>query len=461
MENNKYKAKIDKFAQDFETDKTSYIEDWKHFLSFKSISADPAFHEDCIDCAKWLTTYFEKLNFKVELIETESKPLVYAEYIKDKSLKTILFYGHYDVQPVDPLDLWKSDPFKAEIRNERLYARGAVDNKGQVMYFLKALENALKSDLLNCNVKILIEGEEESGSKAISTALPGISEKIQADVLMVCDTGTLSEQFATITMGLRGILSLEVRLDGAAYDLHSGVHGGVVPNPGTSIAKLVATLHDKDGKIAVDGYYDSVAPVDPEDMKLANGMPFDIKMYEAQVGVEACGGEQGRSLFDRRGFRPTLEVNGIYSGYMGPGGKTIIPSYAIAKISARLVAGQDPDASMKLIKDHLLKYAPKGLKMSFNYNEIGGPALSLSSKAPIIAKAKQLLDSICEQETAFMWEGASVPIVPGLAKYSGATPILVGFSMEEDSIHAPNESFGIEQFRKGFLYASLMLSSLE
>jgi acetylornithine deacetylase/succinyl-diaminopimelate desuccinylase-like protein len=456
--NDANKEKILKLNEDFEANKSSYIEDWKKFLSFKSISADPAFESDCLDCARWLEGYLSSLKFKTELIETSSKPLVYAEYIKDKSLKTILFYGHYDVQPVDPLDLWKSPPFEPEIREGRMYARGAVDNKGQVMYFLNAVKNTLKNGGLNCNLKILIEGEEESGSKAISESLPKIADKIKADTLMVCDTGTLGREFATITMGLRGMLSLEVRLDGASYDLHSGVHGGVVPNPATEIARLVATLHDSSGKIAVNGYYDTVAEVDPEDIKLANSINFSLPDYESQIGVKACGGEKGLSPMERRGFRPTIEVNGIYSGYMGPGGKTIIPSYAIAKISSRLVAGQEPVHCMQLLKSHLSKFCPEGLKISFGYNEIAGAALSLSSKSPIISKAREILDSICPKPTAFMWEGASVPIVPSLAAASGTEPILVGFSMEEDSIHAPNESFGLEQYHKGFLYASLMLS---
>ena len=452
---------LDSYKNRFEENKEDYINSWKRFLAFKSISADPEYDKDCLDCANWLADYLRSIKFEVEVLQTDSKPMVFAEYRSEKpKAKTLLFYGHYDVQPVDPLDLWKSDPFKPEIRDNRMYARGAQDNKGQVMYFLKAVEGAVKSGELSCNLKILIEGEEESGSKAISKALPSIKDKIKADVLMVCDTGTPSSEFATITMGLRGILSFEVRLDGAAYDLHSGVHGGVVPNPATEIARLVATLHDASGKVAVKGFYDSILPVDPEDKKLADSIPFDIKAYEQQVGVESCGGEQGLSFFDRRGFRPTVELNGISSGYSGPGGKTIIPSYAIAKISARLVAAQDPGECMRLLKEHLKANCHRGLRISFPYNEIGGGAISISSKSDIISTAKEVLDLICNSQTACMWEGASVPIVPGLAAAAGAEPLLVGFGMEEDCIHAPNESFGLEQFRKGFLYVSLMLKKL-
>jgi acetylornithine deacetylase/succinyl-diaminopimelate desuccinylase-like protein len=456
----------------FAKEESRIYQEWKDFLRFKSISTDPSYEQDCVACAQWLCKHLQKLGCVAELIATPSKPMVYAE-LKSKSsntqtalntqaalnTQTILFYGHYDVQPVDPIDSWTTPPFEPTIRNNRMYARGAEDNKGQVFYFLKALETLINNGAELPNIKILIEGEEECGSKGITATLSSIAKQIKADVLMVCDTGTLSADFATITMGLRGIMSIEIRVDGPKYDLHSGVHGGVVPNPASAISKLLASLHKPDGSIAVEGYCDSIKPYDQADLRLAESAPFDLSLYEQQVGVSASGGEQGKSFFERRGFRPTIEINGVHSGYGGPGGKTIIPAYAVAKLSCRLVAGQDPERCQKLIEKHIKDRVPDGIRLTFTCSEHGAGALSLRSSSPVIQKAKKVLDQILSKETVFMWEGASVPIIPALAEASNAEPLLVGFGMEEDCIHAPNESFGTEQFQKGFLYVGLMLQS--
>lgn len=445
----------------FRSEQDRIVSEWKEFLRFKSISTDPTYNNDCTHCATWLCDHLKSIGFQAELIPTISKPLVYAELASsNKNAPTVLFYGHYDVQPVDPLDAWTSPPFEPEVRNGRMYARGAEDNKGQVFYFIKAVEALIKNKVELPNLKILIEGEEESGGKAIAHSLPSIAQRIRADILMVCDTGTMSSEFGTITMGLRGIVATEVRLDGPKYDLHSGVHGGVVPNPATAIARIVASLHNADGSVAIEGFNDSIRPYDPEDLKLAESAPFDLNWYQGQVGVAATGGEKGRSFFERRGFRPTVEINGIHSGYGGPGAKTIIPSYSIAKISARLVAGQDPAKCITAIEEHIRKQVPEGLRISFISRENGAGALSLSAKSEVVKKAKAVLDQICPKPTVFMWEGASVPIIPGLAQAAGAEPLLVGFGMEEDLIHAPNESFSIEQFRLGFLYVALFLQDI-
>lgn len=447
-------------AQSFEANRERFMSELSEFLAFKSISTDPAFAEDCARCADWLRKHLQKIGFKAEVIATEGRPLVYAERAGRAGSPVVLYYGHYDVQPVDPLDLWRSDPFRAELRDGRLYARGAQDNKGQTFYVLKALETLIADKSLTNTVKIILEGEEESGSPSIKVKLAELRNKLAADVLMVCDTGTVDANFSAITMGLRGIASFEFRLQGPKYDLHSGVHGGMVRNPAIEMARLLATLHENDGRIAIAGYYDGVPEIDPADRALCNAMPLKLEDYEAQIGAPAAGGELRFTPLERRGFRPTVEVNGLVSGYTGAGGKTIIPSHATAKISLRTVAGQDPARCMQLAIDHLRSRTPIGLRFELVASGVGGAALRLSSKLPLVQRAKSVLDRVTPAGTIFIWEGASIPIVADLAEAAGAEPLIVGFGLEEDSIHAPNESFAIEQFRKGYVYVSELLADL-
>lgn len=448
------------FEKLYDQNQERFVSEWKELLRFQSISTDPKHNDDSHKCAAWLVEHLKKLGVEASLWPTVTKPVVYGERAGKKGKPTVLFYGHYDVQPVDPIEKWTVPPFEPTLKEGRMYARGAQDNKGQLFYFVKAVEQLIKNDLLDCTLKILIEGEEESGGEGINDALPRWADKIKADVVMVCDTGTIHEDYAAITMGLRGIDSLEIKLSGPLYDLHSGVHGGVILNPATEIARLVATLHNPDGSIAIPGYYDGIPEIDAEDRKLANAAPFDLAGYEKQIGAPPTGGEQRFTPVERRGFRPTIEINGIHSGYGGPGHKTIIPSSAIAKISTRLVKGQDPARCMKLLIEHCKKNAPSALRFEVVEQAIGGPAVSLSAKSALVKKARAVLDEISGGKTIFIWEGASIPIVSALAEYSGGEPLLIGFGCEEDSIHAPNESFSLGQFRKGFLYAAMMLQSL-
>lgn len=450
---------IESYRKVFAENRGRFLQEWQQFLRFRSISADSAYTAECEACCTWLSDHLKKLGFTVEILRGEGKPLLWAERAGDPAKRSVLFYGHYDVQPVDPVDLWKTPPFEPEERDGRMYARGAQDNKGQLFYVLKAIETLIAEGALNVPLKVLIEGEEETGSEFLSHTLPGIRERLKADVLMVCDTGTLHSSLATITMGLRGIASCEVRLRGPKYDLHSGVHGGLVKNPATEIARLVSTLHDVEGRIAVKDYYRDVAEVSAEDLQLANQAPYELEQYEKTVGVKTTGGEKGFSVAERRGLRPTIEINGIYGGYAGEGGKTIIPSYAGVKISSRLVRGQDPEWCLNALVEHLRLHAPADLVFEVVYQEVGGPAVSLSAHSETIAAARRVLDQVSNNRTIFIWEGASIPIVAELSELSGADPLLVGFGLEEDLIHAPNESFSIEQFEKGFLYSVLLLRS--
>jgi acetylornithine deacetylase/succinyl-diaminopimelate desuccinylase-like protein len=437
-----------------------YLAEWKELLAFPSVSTDPRHAQDCLNCADWLVRQLAAIGFEARLLPTPSKPVVYAERAGDPTKPVVLFYGHYDVQPVDPLDEWVSPPFEATLRDGRLYARGAQDNKGQLLYALKALETLIELQALRPTVKIVIEGEEESGSRGIAQALPGWRDLLRADVLLVTDTGSVAPGAGTIVMGLRGIFHLTVVLGGPHHDLHSGVHGGRAPNPAEGLAALLAGLHGADGRIAVPGFYDSVRMPSPWEREMAARIPFSPEVFAARNGVPPVAGEREFTPVERVGFRPSLDINGMHSGFGGEGTKTIIPARAMAKLTARLAAGQNPESCLRALIAHLQANTPQGLRLEVTEQGIGGPALRLNPDSPLVAKARGVLDTLTGHDTVFLWEGASIPLVTGLAAVSGAEPLLVGFGLEEDRMHAPNESFALEQFRLGYLYVGLMLNAL-
>jgi acetylornithine deacetylase/succinyl-diaminopimelate desuccinylase-like protein len=442
----------------FSANRERFIKEWTEFLSFKSISADPAYHDECVSCANWLSEHLQGLGFRTEVWPTETLPLVFGEIPGNPNKPTVLFYGHYDVQPVDPLNLWSSPPFEPTIRDGRMYARGAQDNKGQVFYWMKAIEalGAAGADLPT--IKVLIEGEEESGSEAINQGLDGWADRLKADVLMVCDTGVIQPSQPTITMGLRGTAHFELQVHGPKYDLHSGVYGGVVLNPLQALTSIVASLYNKDGSVAVPGFYDHVKPVSDEDKKLANSAPINVGDMQEMLGVSLAGGERGVPVMERRGFRPTLELNGIGGGYQGAGGKTVIPSHAFAKFSMRLVKGQEPQETFDIVVRHLEQMRVEGVRIEVHDKVVSGPALSISSLSPVIKKAREAIVKAFGQEPVYLWEGASIPIVAKLAVVSGADPLLVGFGEEGDKIHAPDESFSLRQLQEGFRYVTSFFS---
>jgi acetylornithine deacetylase/succinyl-diaminopimelate desuccinylase-like protein len=446
--------------QIYDARKDRFIEEWKELLRFPSVSAQPEYDGACRECARWLSAQLTRIGFKAELLDSEGKPMVFGVRVGLPGAPVILYYGHYDVQPVDPLEQWVSPPFEPSLRQGRLYARGAQDNKGQVMYSLKALETLGELGKLNATVKVLLEGEEETSSRSLATNLPSWRERIAADVLMVTDTGTVTSGAPTMVMGLRGIINVSIALSGPLHDLHSGMHGGLAPNPAQGIAHLVASLHHPDGSIAVAQFYDGIAESTPRERELASQIPFSAEQYLAQTGVAPVAGEQLVDPALRVGFRPSIDINGIHSGYGGAGSKTIIPAQAIAKITARLVKGQDPARCLDALVRHLEKRVPNGLRLEITEQSIAGPGFRLDPQSALADKAKGVLDQLTDLPTAFLWEGASIPIVSALAETSGAEPLLVGFGRQEDRIHAPNESFSLEQFRLGYLYAGLMVHAL-
>lgn len=451
---------LDALEQIYLRDSVRWIEEWKALLRFASISTDPSFRREVESCAHWLRQHLSHLGFRTELLETPGAPAVWAEREGPLHRPVVLVYGHYDVQPVDPIEAWETPPFEPSLREGRLYARGAEDNKGQFFYVLKAIEALDRLSRLRIPLKILVDGEEESGSGGLLASLGLWEDQLRADVLLVTDAGTDPSGAPTLTMGLRGICGLTFRLRGASRDLHSGGHGGAAPNPAEGLARLIASLHHPDGRVAVRGFYDSVRDPTEEERCLANSPPLDEEDYRRLTGVAPVAGEPGFTIRERIGLRPALDLNGLHAGYAGPGMKTIIPACAEAKLTARLVPNQEPRALLDAIVEHLRLHTPRGLTIEILEEHVGGAALRLDPSSPRQQRAAAALRSVTGQDVVFRWEGGSIPVVGALSRVSGAEPILAGFGREEDRVHAPNESFSLEQFRRGFLYVALLLADL-
>jgi len=438
----------------------SLLRDWFKLLTFPSISADPTHDHDCRACAEWLLKWLRLHRFQARLIRTSGKPAVFGLLPGDPSKPVVLAYGHYDVQPPDPLAEWTSPPFKPVLRNGRVYARGAEDNKGQFLYTLSAIARLAASGHALPTVKVLLEGEEECGSRGLTEALPRLRSMLKADILLVTDTNTVSSGAPTLVMGLRGIVHLTVQLSGPKHDLHSGVHGGLAPNPATELSRLLSTLHSPDGRIAVTHFCDAVIPPSRQEKRLLARSPFNPDSYKAVTGVAPVSGDQSFPPAMRTGFRPSIDVNGIHSGYGGSGMKTIIPATATAKLTARLAAGQDPQRCLALLSAHLRKHTPRGLKLDIADRGIGGPGFRLDPSSHLAGKALSVLDRLTARPAALLWEGASIPVVALLREISKAEPLLVGFGHDRDRAHAPNESFSLDQMKKGFRFVTAFLESL-
>ena len=443
----------------FEQRREDILHDWETFLRFASIGTDPAHKAECEACAQWIRDRLDHAGFESRVVATAGNPFVHALRPGNPDKPAILIYGHYDVQPVDPLEDWTTPPFQPTWRKDRLYARGAQDNKGQIFYTICAIESLIAAQKLDRTVIFIIEGEEEFGSDSLNQALDAWSDQIQAEALLVHDTGTVSSGAPTLIMGLRGILQFECTLQGATHDLHSGIHGGLAPNAAQAAAAICASLHDATGRVAIPGFYDGVIPPSDRERTLAAASPLSPETYRAETGTTPDGGQRDLPPYERVGFLPTLEINGLHSGYGGPGSKTIIPAQALIKLSARIVHGQDPATLIETVTQYLKEQTPPGISMQITQAHIGGPGLRFDPEAPLLADVQQALAAVKpDQPIVHRWEGASIPIVARLAEVSGATPLLTGFGHEDDRIHAPNESFSLDQFRNGFLYTALLLA---
>ena len=429
--------------------KERFLDELFELLKIESVSADSKFKEEVDKAANWIVEEFKKLKLdNVEKIKTKGHPIVFAEKILDKSYPTILVYGHYDVQPADPYELWDSPPFDPTIKNNKIYARGACDDKGQMYMHLKAYETLNKVGDIKFNIKFMIEGEEECGSDSLEEFVVQNKEKLSADVIIISDTSIIDNENPSITIGLRGLSYMEVELTGPNRDLHSGTYGGAVNNPINELCKIISSLKDDKGKILIPGFYDDVKNFDDNTRDDINKVPFNLSEFKSHIDINDIYGEQGYTTIERIGTRPTLDVNGIWGGYINEGAKTVLPSKAYAKISMRLVSNQSSKKISKLFSDHLKKICPDSCKIKVTEHHGGEPCVVNTNTLGYKAAFKAFKD-IWNKEPVPTFDGGSIPIVALFKKELGLDSILMGFGLDEDAIHSPNESYGLFNFYKG------------
>ena len=437
--------------------KSDDSKEYFELLAFPTIGADPTHLRDCVQCATWLKGWLERIGAEVQL---ESKgfspPVVVAELKGDECAPTVLFYGHYDVQPPDPLDQWETEPFSPTVKDGRVYARGAQDDKGQLFAFLCGVRGMA----VRPTMKIVLEGQEESGSVALSAMAPDLRRRLAADVMLVCDTSAAPDLRPAIVAGLRGVNHFTVHLSAANRDLHSGEYGGIAPNAAQGMAELLAGLHNADGAVAVAGFRDGIEPPTEEEVRAAEAGMAGADVYRDDIGTDPCGGESALSIVRRNCFEPTIEVNGVHSGYGGPGSKTVIPCEAIAKLSTRLVPGQSPALAYEAVKRHLEEHCPQGMRVKLSEFTGAAAGFRLPLASPIFRLAQDVLAEMDGRGAVFQWDGASIPVISALREASGAAPLLVGWGQPEDRIHSPNESFSIRQFLRAKEWAARILAAL-
>ncbi|MBG8553349.1 dipeptidase [Hymenobacter guriensis] len=427
-----------------------FLSELLEWLRIPSVSADPKFHQDVLRAADYLKMRLEEAGLEnVELCPTAGNPIVYGEKLIDPSLPTVLVYGHYDVQPADPYELWDSPPFEPVIKNEKIYARGACDDKGQVYMHVKAFELMQRSQGgVPCNVKIMIEGEEEVGSSNLALFVRANKEKLKADVILISDTGILSNDQPSIEVGLRGLSYHEVEVTGPNRDLHSGLYGGAVPNPINILCKMIASLHDENNDITIPGFYDNVAVLSAEERAELNRVPHSDEEFKRSIGLKDIYGEQGYTTVERIGIRPTLDVNGIWGGYTGEGAKTVIASKAYAKISMRLVPNQTSDEITQLFQQHFERIAPPSVTVKVTPHHGGEPVVTPTDSVAYRAAAKALETTFGKKPIPTRG-GGSIPIVAMFKTELGLDSVLLGFGLDSDAIHSPNEHYGVFNFLKG------------
>jgi acetylornithine deacetylase/succinyl-diaminopimelate desuccinylase-like protein len=429
--------------------KQRFLDELFELLRFPSVSADPKFKADMLRTAEYVA---EKLKIagadEVEICPTAGYPIVYGEKIIDGSLPTVLVYGHYDVQPPDPLDLWKTPPFEPTIRDEKIYARGSCDDKGQFYMHVKAFELMMNTKTLPCNIKFMIEGEEEVGSNILGIFVGENKKRLKADVVLISDTSMISLEHPSLETGLRGLSYVEVEVTGPDRDLHSGVYGGAVANPATILAKLIASMHDENNHITIPGFYDDVIELTEKEREMLNKAPYNEAEYKFDLKVDDLWGEKGYTTMERTGTRPTLEVNGIWGGYIGEGAKTVLPSKAFAKISMRLVPNQQSDKVTKLFKDYFESIAPKSVKVKVTPHHGGEPVVTPTDSIAYKAAQRAILESFGKEPIPTRG-GGSIPIVALFEKELGIKTVLMGFGLDSDNLHSPNEKFDIANFYKG------------
>lgn len=429
--------------------KQRFLNELFDLLRFQSISADAKYKGDVLKTADYVAQKLTEAGAEnVEVCATAGNPIVYGEKIIDSTKPTVLVYGHYDVQPPDPLELWVTPPFEPTIRDGKIYARGACDDKGQFYMHVKAFELMMNTKTLPCNIKFMIEGEEEVGSSNLSIFVKENKERLKADIVLISDTSMISMENPSLETGLRGLSYVEVEVTGPNRDLHSGVYGGAVANPATILAKMIASLHDENNHITIPGFYDAVIELSAEEKKSMNSAPYNEDEYKKDLDVNELWGEKGYSTFERTGTRPTLEVNGIWGGYIGEGAKTVLPSKAHAKISMRLVPNQSSEKITELFTKHFNSIAPASVKVKVTPHHGGEPVVTPTDSTAYRAAQKAITESFGKEPIPTRG-GGSIPIVALFEAELGIKTVLMGFGLDSDALHSPNEKYDLFNYYKG------------
>ena len=427
-----------------------FIADLEAFLRIPSVSTDPSYTADVHRCAHWLVEEFKRIGATdAELIETPGHPIVLAKHGDDPGKPTVLCYGHYDVQPPDPIDLWNTPPFEPSRRNGTLFARGASDDKGQLLMHIKALESFLSTGTeLPVNLKFIIEGEEEVGSAHLAPFIEEHRDRLAADVVLISDTALFAPDVPSITYGLRGLAYIEVQLTGPNRDLHAGVYGGAVENPINVLSEIIGELHDENHRVTIEGFYDDVLELTEDERAAYSSLPFDRSRWMNEIGVKEVRTENDYSVLEGTTGRPALDVNGIWGGYQAAGAKTVLPSTAGAKISMRLVPDQETDNIVQKVRAHFETRVPETMKLSFKKLHGGAPVLIDTTTAPMRAAA-DAMEAVLGKRPVFTREGGSIPVVSDFKRTLGLDTILLGFGLNSDAIHSPNERFGLDRYAQG------------
>ncbi|MDQ0090813.1 acetylornithine deacetylase/succinyl-diaminopimelate desuccinylase-like protein [Paenibacillus anaericanus] len=445
----------------FQNHREQHLEELKELLRIPSISALSEHKSDITQAANWIADKLRQAGMdKVEVHPTTGNPVIYAEHLQAPGCPTVLVYGHYDVQPVDPLHLWETPPFEPTIRDGKLYARGATDDKGQLFLHIKAVEAILKEEQkLPVNIKFCIEGEEEISSPSLPAFLESHAEMLAADAILISDTSLLEPGKPAICTGLRGLCELEISVHTANTDLHSGTFGGGVPNALHALVSLLTSLHDEQGRVAVEGFYEGVHDLTPEMREEFAKQKFNEDKLKTSLRLDSLYGEEGFSFVERTGARPTLELNGVYGGFQGEGSKTVIPKEAHAKITCRLVGQQDPQATLDKVERHLHANIQSGAKITVVKGE-SARAFTIDPSDPMLQKAADAYERIYGTRALFTQDGGSIPIVETLSRVLSAPAVMMGFGLPDENLHAPNEHFNLENFDKGMLTIVEYLKSL-
>jgi len=437
-----------------------YVDELITLLRFPSVSADSKYAGDIDKCADWLVDHLNGIGLTAKKMDTGGHPVVYAEWLGAEGKPTVLIYGHYDVQPADPLELWDSPPFEPVVKNGTLFARGSSDNKGQFYAHIKGIEAHFEqSGSLPMNVKLLIEGEEEVASAHLEAFIAKNKEMLKSDVVVVSDSAMVGPDIPAITYGLRGLAYLEVRVDGPNRDLHSGSFGGSVANPAEMLARMLAKCKDDDGRVLIPGFYDDVVEVDAQEREILSKVPFDKEADARALGIPKHWGEKGYSVLEWRWARPTFEVNGIFGGYMGEGPKTVLPAWAGAKVSMRLVPDQDPGKIAAAFEKFIKSVAPDTVKVSIKRFEGAFPSV-VSAQGPYVEAATRAVTAGFGTEPIFTREGGSIPVVSTFKKVLGLDTILIGFGQPDDNLHSPNEKYTLKDYHRGILTSAHLLNEL-